>query len=198
MNFLFFDCETCGLPKDYGASYEDVDNWPRVISLAWILADEMGNVLNECHYLVKPDGWQVPTEPFWIENGFSQEKSLAEGISIDFILEDFMVDIYKADALVAHNINFDHRIVWAEIIRSGRTPRTGMNKICTMMKSTAYCKIPKAKGAGYKWPKLAELYNHLFSEEFVGHDAQADVRACKASFYELVRRRVIELPPAIA
>lgn len=34
MKILFIDSESTGLPKQYNASYEDVDNWPRVISLA--------------------------------------------------------------------------------------------------------------------------------------------------------------------
>lgn len=45
MNLLFFDCETTGVPKNYQASYEDVDNWPRVISLAWILTSPDGTVI---------------------------------------------------------------------------------------------------------------------------------------------------------
>ena len=198
MNFLFFDCESTGVPRDYKASYTDVDNWPRVISLAWILTDSDNNILSEHHYLVKPDGWMMPTEKFWIDAGFSQEKSMAEGIPIDTILEKFMADIHRTDNLVAHNLNFDHRIVWAEIIRSGREPRSGLNKICTMMRSTAYCRIPHSSGrGGYKWPKLQELYTHLFNKEFDNaHDALADIRACRESFFELVKRGVIEMPTA--
>lgn len=38
--YLFFDTETTGLPKEYRARTEDVDNWPRVVQLAWALYDE--------------------------------------------------------------------------------------------------------------------------------------------------------------
>lgn len=195
MNFLFFDCETNGLPKDYKASYTDVDKWPRVISLAWILADQEGNVKNERHELIQPDGWEIPAEEFWMKNGFSTQTSLERGVSIGPVLEDFIADKMGADALVAHNLNFDHRIVWAEIIRAGMTPRSGMHKICTMMTSTALCRIPAAKGRGLKWPKLEELHGILFGKGFDGaHDAQADIRATKDCFYELVRLGVITLP----
>ncbi len=200
MKFLFFDCETTGITKDYKASYEDVDNWPRVISLAWILADSSGNILHQQHELIKPNGWQMPTEPFWIDNGFTHEKNMAEGKPIEEVLEAFINSKSQADTLVAHNISFDHRVIWAEIIRAGKEPKRGMEKICTMMKSTKYCNLPNPKGKGpAKWPKLAELYRHLFECDFDGaHDALADVQACMKCFFELVSKKVIEVfEPAI-
>lgn len=195
MKLLFFDCETCGLPKDYKASYTDVDNWPRVISLAWLVSDTLGEVTTREHHLIKPDGWQVPAEKFWIDNGFSQEKSMAEGVPIAEVLEKFVASKLECDVLVAHNLNFDHRIVWAEIIRSGQLPKSGMIKICTMMTSTKYCAIPHANGRGLKWPKLEELHRALFATGFEGaHDALADIEACKKCFFELVARGVIAMP----
>lgn len=197
MKFLLFDTETNGLPKDYKASYTEVDNWPRVIQLAWILADENAQVLHEHACLIKPDGWTVPAEKFWIDNGHSTERNQAEGVPMDSVLDLFMEVKHQADVLVAHNLNFDHRIVWAEIIRSGREPRHGMHKICTMQKSTSYCKIPAKRG--YKWPKLEELHQVLFNRGFEGaHDALADIRATKDCFFELVRLGVIELPAPLA
>ena len=192
MKLLFFDCETTGVPKDYKASYEDVDNWPRVISLAWLLCDCDGNVIHQQHELIKPNGWQMPTEKFWIDNGFSHEKSVADGLPIEDVLEMFIACKEQASALVAHNLSFDHRIVWAEIIRAGREPKRGMEKYCTMMKSTSYCRLPAKRG--FKWPKLEELYTVLFEKCFDNaHDALADVIACKECFFELVKRGVIHL-----
>lgn len=96
----------------------------------------------------------------------------------------------QCDILVAHNLNFDHRIVWAEFIRAGRQPRSGLHKICTMQKSTNVTKIPSARG--YKWPKLEELYRHLFAKEIENaHDALADVVACKDCFFKLVEMGVL-------
>lgn len=189
---LFFDTETNGVPVDYKASYTDVNNWPRVIQLAWLLTTSTGEVLSEGNHLIKPDGWEMPTEQFWIDNGFSQEKSMAEGIPIVEALDSFYKDKLQADILVAHNLNFDHRIVWAEFIRAGKEPRSGMHKICTMMKSTNYCKIPAKRG--YKWPKLEELYEFLFKDRFDNaHDAMADITATAECFFELVNRGVISL-----
>lgn len=189
---LFFDCETNGLPIDYKASYTDINNWPRVIQLAWLLTDEEGQHLNHNCALIKPEGWQVPTEPFWADNGFTQARSESEGVPIKNVLNQLMLDKQQADILVAHNLNFDHRIVWAEYIRNDMEPRSGMHKICTMMKSTSYCKIPGKRG--FKWPTLAELHQVLFNKGFEGaHDAMADVIACRDSFFELLKRGVISL-----
>lgn len=194
MKFLFFDTETNGLPKQYNASYEDVDNWPRVIQFAWMLTDEAGNIIKQCKELVYPNGWTVPTDPFWIENGFSQKENEEKGIAIEILLDGFMGAKMGADVLVAHNLNFDHRIVWAEFIRAGRRPRSGMHKVCTMMTSTKHCGII-GKNNRVKWPKLEELHEFLFKKGFDGaHDAMADVIACRDCFFELLKLGVIALP----
>lgn len=191
---LFFDTETTGTPKDYKASYEDVDNWPRITQIAWLLCDETGAVLSQYQSLVFPDGWEVPTEEFFINNNMSTERCAEEGFPIDGILEQFMAAKMEADFLAAHNLNFDHRVLWAEFIRAGMEPRRGMNKICTMMKSTSVCKLPSPTGRGFKWPKLEELYRFLFNKEMEGaHDAMADITATKDCFFELVNRGVISL-----
>jgi DNA polymerase-3 subunit epsilon len=194
MQILLFDTETTGKPLRYNASYQEVENWPRVIQLSWILADQGGNVLTRHDCLIKPNGWIMPTEPFWIEHGFNHEKSLAEGIPIEEALELFYQDKLQAQALVAHNLNFDHRIVWAEFIRAGRLPISGLTKFCTMMTTSGLCKLPQAKGRGYKWPKLEELYFFLFGKPMEGaHDALADTTALKEVFFELLRRGHLKL-----
>jgi hypothetical protein len=77
---------------------------------------------------------------------------------------------------------------------NGRQPRSGMNKFCTMIKSTSICKLPAAKGRGYKWPKLEELYQFLFNKKFDGaHDAAADVKAAAECFFAMVARGDIKL-----
>jgi hypothetical protein len=60
-----------------------------------------------------------------------------------------------------------------------------------MKESTAYCAIPGRYG-DCKYPNLTELHRKLFQKAFDGaHDALADVRACKAAFFELRTRGVI-------
>lgn len=189
MNFLFFDCETLGLPANYRASYEEVDNWPRVIELAWILTDETGKTIDQFSGLVKPQGWEILPESFSAQNGFTQEKNELEGFHIEHLLCMFKEAKEKADYLFAHNLNFDHRVVWAEFIRAKIEPRREMKKICTMMKGTHVTCIPGTRG--YKWPKLVELYTHLFGDVFKGaHGAMADATACKECFFKMLQMGV--------
>ncbi|MFT3679818.1 MAG: 3'-5' exonuclease [Ferruginibacter sp.] len=196
MNILFFDCETTGKPISYSASYTDVNNWPRVTQLAFCLCDDAGNVIAQFQSLIKPDGWVVPKEQFFIDNNMSTERCEAEGIPIREALEQLMAAKLQADVLSAHNLNFDHRIVWAEFVRAEMPPRSGMHKICTMMQSTRHCNLPGKRGP--KWPTLGELHNVLFKKDFDGaHDALADVLALKDCFFELLNLGVISLPAPV-
>ena len=40
MKFLFFDTETTGLPKKWNAPVEEIDNWPRLVQIAWQVYDQ--------------------------------------------------------------------------------------------------------------------------------------------------------------
>lgn len=43
---LFFDTETTGVPKNYNGQMTDLDNWPRVIQLAWALFNDNGTLFD--------------------------------------------------------------------------------------------------------------------------------------------------------
>ena len=45
--YLFFDTETTGLPKNYKAPASDLNNWPRLVQLAYHLYDNDGNKISE-------------------------------------------------------------------------------------------------------------------------------------------------------
>ena len=46
--YLFFDTETTGLPKNWKAPITDLENWPRLVQLAWLVYDNIGNkIINE-------------------------------------------------------------------------------------------------------------------------------------------------------
>lgn len=210
MRILVFDTETTGKPKNYRAPITDLENWPRVIQLAWELLDTDGQdwlTLTQESHLVKPDGWVIPTEPFWIENGFNTEKSMAEGLPLNVILEKLLNHMAQVDVIVAHNMAFDYPVLAAEMLglQVKAAPRERV-KVCTMESSIHVCKIPFGHGGrfkkgpvNYKWPKLEELYRFLFKRDFEGaHDAGADVLACRECFIELVKRKVILLPRTTA
>ena len=191
--YLFFDTETTGLPKNYQAPLDDFLNWPRVVQIAWSLYDEMGNHWESYSYIIKPNGFVIPEEVARIHR-ISQERALREGVDLKIALEHFLRDAHSASYLVAHNIDFDEKIVGSELLREklGPNPFIGNNKIDTMKSSVDFCKISNGRGS-YKWPNLAELYRILFSAEFPdAHDAMVDVSACAKCFFELKIRGVIK------
>lgn len=189
--YLFFDTETTGTPKNYKAPVTDLENWPRVIQLAWAFYDQNETLVASSCNLIYPNGWEVPTEKFWIDNGFSTEKSKEEGIRIETALDAFVSVINSTQLLIAHNIQFDLPIVQAEMIRAQMLAQNKPKKFCTMQSTTNICKIPGPYG--FKWPKLEELHNYLFGQGFDGaHDALNDVMATAKCFFELKNRNLIQ------
>jgi DNA polymerase III epsilon subunit-like protein len=184
--YLFFDTETNGMAKNFGAPPTDVDNWPRITQLAWQLYDAKENLISEKMSLIKPNGWTVPTDKFFIDNNMSTERCDKYGRPINEMLDYFLMDLENADYLVAHNIKFDVNVVGAEFCRLGVKPQKKLIKVCTMAESTKYCNIKGPRGP--KWPSLTELHVKLFGKKFEGaHDALDDVKACAKSFFELKR-----------
>ena len=182
--YLFFDTETTGLPRNWRAPVSDVDNWPRMIQIAWQEYDENGNNLTKSEYIIRPEGFSIPADAAAV-HGISTERALEEGHYLEEVLNDFVNALNQTQTLVAHNMSFDEKIVGAELIRSGVDSRLfELPKICTKDASTDFCALPGPYG--YKWPKLSELHIKLFGKDFEeAHDAAVDVEACARCFFEL-------------
>jgi DNA polymerase III subunit epsilon len=187
-----FDTETTGLPKNYKAPVTDLENWPRMIQLAWAVYDNSGKLINQNEYIIKPVGFTIPKAASDV-HGISTEKAIKEGVDLSDVLTIFAKVLKETEYLVAHNISFDEKIAGAEFIRNKINNNIDtVKKICTKESTTDFCKIPGQYG--YKWPSLAELYNILFNQGFDGaHDALVDVRACARCFFELKKLGVIKL-----
>ena len=190
--YLFFDTETTGLPKNWQAPVSDLNNWPRIVQLAWILSDDKGKEISGQNYIIKPEGFLIPEESSRV-HGISTEKAMREGINLEKALSDFSYDLSQSNLLVAHNINFDQKIIGAEFLRKDvETNLDDISKFCTMQSATNYCQIEKPNGYGYKWPRLEELHLKLFNKNFDNaHDALADVKACARCFFELKDKNII-------
>jgi len=188
--YLVIDCETTGLPKDRNAPIKDVDNWPRVIQIAWALYDETQTAVETSACLIRPEGFIVPEDVQRIHN-ISTERALSQGRDLAETLEALALTAAKAKVLVAHSLDFDVNVISAEYLRSGLEPPFGGKKrICTMRQSAEFCAI--AGKRGYKWPKLSQLHQKLFGSDFEeAHDAGADVAACARCFFALKDRGVI-------
>lgn len=181
----FFDCETSGfINKKLSPSHKD-QSW--IMQLAFILSDR-DRIFTEFSSLITSEGRTCNPHAQKIHE-ISVEECDKGGMSEDNILNTVVHSFFTADILVAHNYAFDIEMIDQLIWRSN-TKWRGLKQIpffCTMKETTALCKIPQPKWPGkFKWPKLTELYQFLFNEEFVGaHDALADVRATRRCYYKL-------------
>jgi DNA polymerase III epsilon subunit-like protein len=128
-------------------------------------------------------------------HGITTGRAKAEGVSLYKVLPQLNADVEKAEAVVAHNLDFDLPIVTTEFLRCGlETDLAEKQKFCTMKtpQVVSLCKLPAKSGRGYKWPTLNELHLQLFQEEFTGsHNAGADVEACARCYFELRKRGII-------
>jgi len=193
MNLLFFDTETTGLPKDFNAPITDTDNWPRLVQLAWILTDETGKELQRRNDIAKPEDFEIPAEVTAV-HGITTHRAQVNGISLGWMLDHFEASAQISGALVAHNITFDLNIIGAELVRKGMfRPHEKTKTICTMNSGVELCKLTGRYGK-YKRPRLAELHEFLFGENFDNaHNAMADTEAMKRCFFEMVKRGVIKI-----
>ena len=190
--YLFFDTETTGLPKRWSAPISDLDNWPRMIQLAFKFYKNGENV-NNGNYIIRPEGFFIPEESSNI-HGITNSRAEKEGVSLIIVLKEFQKFVEEADFLVAHNMDFDEKIIGAEFLRNDMANILVNKKtICTKEIATDFCKIPGINGkVGYKWPKLSELHRKLFNSDFAdSHNAAADIDATAKCFWEMKNQGII-------
>jgi DNA polymerase III subunit epsilon len=188
--YLFFDTETTGLPRNWRAPVTDLNNWPRMVQIAWILSDNMGNRIEAGDSIIKPENFVIPLITSRL-HGISTERALREGKDLREVLMKFVELVDEAEFIVAHNVSFDEKILGAELLRKSILSNFfKKRKLCTMQASTNYCRIPGSYG--YKWPKLSELHIRLFGADFdEAHNASVDINATEKCFWEMRKRGLI-------
>lgn len=201
--YLFFDVETTGKPKNYKASFKDIDNWPRVTQLAWQLYNSDGKLFKSFSSLIKPNGWTIPTvdeltaqgseKPnFFVDNNMSTERCEVEGKDLEPILVQFANEINDCKYMLSHNMNFNLTVISCEMYRHNITCINKPTKIFTMQSTTDILQLDGPYG--FKWPSLTQLHNYLFGCDFEGaHDAFDDVSATAKCFFELKKRGLLKL-----
>ncbi len=144
--YLIFDTETTGLPKNYNAPITDLDNWPRMVQIAWQLHELDGTLVEVKNYIVKPEGYTIPFNSAKI-HGITTEKAEAEGLELKFVLEEFKKAMDQASFLAGHNIEFDINIAGAESVRTEMEHSIlDIPSVDTKDESTEYCAIPGGRG----------------------------------------------------
>lgn len=191
--YLIFDTETTGIPRNKTAPISDLENWPRLVQIAWQLHDSRGKLLSHHNYLIKPEGFDIPYKAEQI-HGISTKRALAEGHELKKVLTTFAEDLSMTAELVGHNIEFDINIIGAEFLRKELPTNTFLNlaKLDTGIASTEFCQLSGGIGGRLKMPRLVELHEKLFGKDFGGaHDAAYDVAATARCFFGLVKKKVV-------
>jgi DNA polymerase III epsilon subunit-like protein len=210
--YLIIDSETTGLPIDYNAPINDIDNWPRLVQIAYqvlsyeeikaphsyderlLRVHKQLQIVDEGVFIICPEGFTIPNSSTNI-HGITNEIAYQEGLDLTEVLDMFpkIIDRYRIKELVGHNIKFDFNIIASECYRLEiDNPLDCLNLVCTMDKSIYYCGL-KDKYGNIKRPKLVELYYYLFEKQIKGaHSALNDVRATSECFRELKKRKVIQ------
>ena len=203
MKVLVVDTETTGLPKNFNIKAIDKpDNWPHLVSLSWAVLDsETMKIVESYSSYVRPEGWEIPAEASAI-HGITTEMAMANGESLRAVIDMFMTA--PCDVIVSHNANFDKNVIINAIVYDLKLPFDSEETIireqflCSMLASIGICKIETRRG--YKWPKLSELYYHVFknctrcslrySESGESHSAFPRVASCARTSLSVIRFKI--------
>jgi DNA polymerase-3 subunit alpha len=192
--YLIFDTETTGIPHNKTAPITDLENWPRLVQIAWQLHDKNGKLTSHHNYIIQPDGFDIPYKAEQV-HGISTKRAREEGHDLMTVLGAFIQDLAKTSMLVGHNIEFDINIIGAEFIRKQLAPEQFLNiaKVDTGLASTEFCQLSGGIGGRLKMPRLHELHEKLFNKGFGdAHDASYDVAATARCFFALVGHKVVK------
>jgi len=212
--FLVFDVETSGLlPNNRrGASCQAVpiEQYPHILQLSFAIYDiaDKKVVRQFDSYVRIPESIEIP--PIVQDlTGITKDMCQTQGRDILYVLEQFYEAYMFCDGLVAHNMDFDEKMIMVEIERNRpilmeKAPHCfmtfntmyekvhGIERFCTMRKGTDMCNIlveSKLPGRppSKKWPKLNELYAKLFDGEQVDglHNSMVDVLVCLRCYLKM-------------
>lgn len=189
---LVFDTETTGLPLK-GLPNDHPDQ-PHLVQIGIIQADLAFIEIQSVSLIVRPDAWTIPENVVKV-HGITTDLALAHGVPIAVALAIYTNLRATAQAIVAHNAEFDLHVMAIALARSGRIPaHPGPAVIrCTADLATPVLNLPPTErmlAAGINKPKrpsLKECYRHFFKEDLPGaHDALNDARACLKIYRKLV------------
>tara|TARA_Y100000992_G_scaffold209917_1_gene144015 strand:+ start:378 stop:1007 length:630 start_codon:yes stop_codon:yes gene_type:complete len=192
MRVLVFDTETTGVVPKF---YLPLDKMPYIVQFAFIVYDtDTHETIQMYNKLVKlPENVNIPEGASNV-HGILKEHCQKDGIPIARVIQDFRDSYSTADVVVAHNIQFDNRMVMLECERL-KIKNFLVEEIsyCTMKNSVKITKIITENKLGekyYKSPKLSELHQHFFGYIPKNlHDALTDILICLRCFIMLYKKQ---------
>lgn len=176
---IFVDTEPYGIPQDESRSFKDVDNWPPIKQISWLVYSKEGKLLAKHNYVTSKTELQSPDSVV----DYLQK----EYLPIHEILPKFLQGLKISSAIIGHNISFDVNVILAELYRLGLDTKDleCKTQFCTMHSGVSFCDFETRMGNRY--PKLQELYSKLFHKPFSSpHDAYCDITATAECFFKMV------------
>ena len=209
---LVFDVETTGLlpRQDRTSSIVQLSNYPYITQASFVMYDLSQQKIVQTYdsYIKLPDHVVISDETTQI-TGITKDICQKQGCDITVFLENMYKAYSEADVLVAHNFEFDEKMIMIELERNRKyiletNPEClglfnraseelrNIERCCTMKKGTDICNIMiESNIAGRpprkKWPRLAELYTKLFDEPAPDglHNSLVDVTATLKCYLKL-------------
>jgi len=202
MLILCYDTETTGLVK--GSDYTNPSN-PYLASIAMILYDtEAQRVVASLNSAILPEGWSMPEDAGKV-NGLTDEYLKTVGVPAVAIIPAAMTLAFKAELLIAHNIEFDTKILaaamWRQFQEEEETEEVAHSVIKNWLSRPTYCTMKESKdivqaktaNGRSKYPKLTEAYKHFFNKDLdQAHSANADAVAVLEIYMALQGRKRIK------
>ncbi|HWH86194.1 MAG TPA: 3'-5' exonuclease [Pseudomonas sp.] len=194
MLLMPYDTETTSLPLWRDPS--DDPRQPHLVDICALLYSDDGVLVDSFEALVRPDGWVIPADVTAI-HGITHEMAMDLGIPEAEALDGFLAIHERADLRIAHNINFDDRIMRIAMARYRSKAVADIFKqtpgYCTATKAKPECQLPPTEAMkatnfknAFKTPTVAEALLHFTGEELVGgHRARPDTEACARVYFAM-------------
>lgn len=176
--YMVIDTETSGIP-DYRKG-ADAEGQPRLAELAIVFLD--GEMMPESAraYYIRPNGWSMSPEAVAVNN-LTDEYLREHGVDVSVALEAYSAGIMSGRVVIAHNAQFDCKIMRGELRLAGMPDLFEQTRnVCTMRSVSANMKgqVKKLNGKG-GYPRLIDLASHFGIHYPSGaHSATVDAAIC--------------------
>lgn len=210
MRLLFVDTETNGLPQTRWADESDWKKWPEILQISWEIWEvkegaEPRLVKSEDHVLKQDPEikWSAEAEKF---HKISLSMCQAQGKEWNPILKMFQKDLEACDALAAHNLDFDRKIIRAAMWRSKLVPWASFSgpamvtandhvvlELCTMRGAQGFYNFGPDRNGNPKAPTLKQLHDACIPGTYdcsgagPWHDAKHDIHCAALCFWVMCR-----------